>query len=218
MRPIILTTLFLVIGIISSPGQEIPVDTYCIKLKKPSSDKHFAEVVLDSIPTEGRTTYEGRLRDWSKLLFRFNEEPLVNSDNDIFRSITFGPFNNPNEVQLIKIEKKDDKVEVTVKLIRKLKDSTILVHKTILGTEVWNKFEEVSNEYFLSRPSHQSPTRAIHDGSTTVFEGYLSNEYHFLERHVMSITDPDLLEVNRFLFRTAGDIFGINCKKDTREN
>ena len=217
MRQYILATLFLLVGLISSPGQGISVDTYCIKLKNPSDGKYFIGVSLDSIQTGMADSHEERLRDWGKLLSRFNEEPLINSNCDIFRSITFGPFNNPKDVQLMRIEKWDNKVQVTVKLIQKLKDSTILVHKKVLGTDVWDEFEDVANKYFLSRPSYKS-TNAIHDGSTTVFEGYMSKRYHFLERHVMSMTDPDLLEVNRFLFRTAGDIFGINCKRNTRED
>ena len=218
MRQLIITTFLLLAGLISSQGQSVSEDTYCIKLKKPSNDNYFVGINLDSIPTEWRTIYEEGLRDWGKLLSRFNEEPLTNSDHEIFRSITFGPFNNPKDVQIMRIEKWDNKVEVTVKLIQKLKDSTVMVHKKTLGTEVWDKFEEVANKYFISRPSYKSAMGAIHDGSTTVFEGYLSRRYHFLDRHVMSSTDPDLLEVNRFLFKIAGDIYGVNCKKDTREN
>lgn len=218
MRQLINTTFFFLVGLISSQGQIVSEDTYCIKLKRPSNDKYFVGVHLDSIPTEWRTIYEEGFRNRGNLLSRFNEEPLTNSDHEIFRSITFGPFNNPKDVQILRIEKRDNKVEVTVKLIQKLKDSTVMVHKKILGTEVWDKFEEVANKYFVSRPSYKTENSGIHDGSTTVFEGFLSGKYHFLNRHVMSITDPDLLEVNRFLFKMAEPIFGVNCKKDTREN
>ncbi len=194
------------------------MDTYCIKLKRPANDKYFVGVNLDSIPTEWRTLYEEGLRDWGKLLSRFNEEPLINPDQEVFRSITFGPFNNPKDVQIMRIEKWDNKVVVTIKLIERLRDSTVMVHKKILGTEVWGKFEEVANKYVTSRPTYKSVKHVIHDGNTTVFEGYLSKRYHFLERHAISITDPDLMEVNRFLFKSAGDIYGVNCKKDTRGN
>ena len=87
----------------------------------------------------------------------------------------------------MRIRKWDNKVEVTVKLIQKLRDSTILVHKKVLGTDVWDEFEDVANKYFLSQPSYRSTNGAIHDGSTTVFEGYMSKRYHFLERYVMSL-------------------------------
>ena len=218
MRQLIITTLFFLPGLVSSSAQDLTVDTYCLKLKKPTKEKYFNGVNPDSIPVEWRTLYEKGLNDWGKLLSRFNEEPLINSSREVFRSITFGAFNDPKDVQVMRIEKRDNKVVVTVKLIEKLKDSTILVHRKILGIEVWDKFEDVANKYFISRPSYKSTKDAIHDGATTVFEGYLTNSYYYVERHGIEITDPDLQEINRFLFKEAGDIFGVNCKKNTREN
>ena len=54
----------------------------------------------------------------------------------------------------MRIRKWDNKVEVTVKLIQKLRDSTILVHKKVLGTDVWDEFEDVANKYFLCHAYH----------------------------------------------------------------
>ena len=80
MKQYILATLFLLLRLISSPGQGISVDTYCIKLKNPSEAKHFTGVSLDSIQTGMADSYEERLIDLGKLLSRFNEEPLMNSN------------------------------------------------------------------------------------------------------------------------------------------
>lgn len=218
MRQLIITTIFFLTGLVSSSGQSITEDTYCIKLKSASNKEYFNKVSLDSIPVKWQTIYKMGLSEWGKLLSRFDEEPLTDADNEIFRSVTFGPFNDPKDVQIMRIEKWDNEVKLTVKLIQNLKDSTILVHKKILGPEVWDKFRDLAEKYFITQPSIKKTKGAIHDGSTTVFEGYVSNKYHFLERHVMSMTDPELQEVNNFLFRTAGDIFDVNCKKDIREN
>jgi len=218
MRQLIISTIILHLGLISSYGQNGYVDTYCIKLKEPSTDEFFVGVHLDSVPKQWRTPYEGKLKDIGKLLSRFGEEPLTNSDHKYFRSITIDSFDDLKNVQLLKIEKWEDKVEVTVKLIKRLKDSTIMVHKRYCETEIWDKFESVANKYFVSQPSFKDSKNLIHDGSLTVFEGFVSNQYHFLDRHMILSTDPDLLEVNSFLFKAAGDIFDINCRKNTREN
>jgi hypothetical protein len=194
------------------------VDTYCIKLKKPSSAKYFDEVKMDSIPTEWQTLYVEQLLGWGKLLSRFDEQPLISSNTEVYRSVTFGPFNNPSDVQIMRIEKRGNKVSVSVKLIRKLMDSTVLVQRKILGTEAWEKFEALAKTYITSQPSIKRTKNPVLDGSTTVIEAYLSNKYYFLERHLISVTDPDLREINSYLFKMAGEIFDVNCKKDTRSN
>ena len=200
----------------NSFGQTTTEETYCIKLNKPSSAKYFDEVKLDSIPTELRDLYTGQLLSWGKLLSRFNEEPLISSSRDIFRSVTFGHINDPGGAQIMRIERLDNKVEVTIKFIKKLKDSTVLVHRKTLGIEAWQKFEALADQYFIRQPSIKRTQSPVLDGGTTVFEGYLSNRYHFLERQAISLTEPGLQEINSYLFRTAGPMFDVNCKKDTR--
>jgi hypothetical protein len=208
--------LFLFAGQTSSRGQSTFSETYCVRLKEPSDDTYFM-INSDSLP-RWAGLYEEERSMRGKLLSRFNEAPLRDSTSEVFRSITFGPFNRPQDVQIFKIEKRDNRVEITVKFIQKSKDSTILVHRTIVGSEVWDKFQELASKYFTCQPSFKSTRTAIHDGSTTVYEGYLFNKYKFLERQVISLTDPDLDKIRQFLFKSAGDIFGINCKKNTREN
>jgi hypothetical protein len=218
MRQLIFAFLLFPVGLISTQGQSLSEDTYCIKLKKPSKDKYFIGLNMDSIPTEWRTNYEVVLRDIGKLLSRFSEDPLTNSGHESFRSISFGPFNDPKDVSILKIERWDDKVQITMKLIQKLKDSTIMVQKKTLGTEVWDKFEDISNEYVNSQTSYKSTKTAIHDGGATILEGYSSNGYYFFDTRIMSNTVPDLMKINRFLFETVGPVYGVNCKRDTREN
>jgi hypothetical protein len=218
MKLQIMTALFFLSGLTSSAGQFISEDTYCIKLKKPSDDIYFNEVNLDSIPIQSRSHYEKELRDRGKLLSRFNEEPLMDSNGEIFRSITFGAFNNPEDVQILRIEKKEKVVEFTIKIVRKLRDSTVLVHRKTFGLREWNDFEELADKLFINQPSYKRTKGAIHDGGTVVFEGHLVNKYHFIERQAISYTDPDMGQINKFFYNTIKSFFDPNCKRYTREN
>jgi hypothetical protein len=208
--------MYSLFGLITSFGQNVSEDTYCIKLKKPSNENYFTNLNLDSIPNKWRSNYEKRLVNLGKLLSRFNEEPLPKSDSEVFRSIDLGAFSNLKDIVIRRIEKRDDKVVITIKFIHKLKDSTVLVHKKIIETEVWNKFKEQADPYFFSEPLIKRTNNPVHDGGATAFEGFLSNRYHYIERH--SNIDPKLQALNSFLFKEAGTIFGPNCKKETREN
>jgi hypothetical protein len=216
-RQILLATILLSFVLTAATGQGITEDTYCIKLRPSSKEKYFVSSNLDSVPVKFRPLYENGLFEWSRLLSRFSEEPIIDVNKEVFRSITFGPFNDLKDVQILRIEKREKDVELTLKIILKLKDSTILVHKKILSLDTWDKFKVLTDKYFSSEPSFKNSKAMVHDGSSTVYEGHILGDYHFLNRHVMSITDPHLVEINRFLLKSTGDIFGPNCKKDTRE-
>src|SRR5688500_19254105 len=105
MRQLIITTFLFLAGLISEQGQSSSEETYCIKLKRPSNDRYFIGSNIDSISIEWRANYEEALRDMGKLLSRFNEEPLTNSNHEIVRSITFGAVNYPKEEQIMRMER-----------------------------------------------------------------------------------------------------------------
>jgi hypothetical protein len=198
-------------------AQHISEDTYCIRLKSPSANDYFPLVSIDSMPAPQRSAYEKQLRNRSELLSRFGEEPLADRNKDIFRVMISGPFLHIKDVQILKIEKRDKDVEVSVKVIRKLKDSTVLVHKKIYGPEKWNEFQTLASRLLVQRSLPKPVNHPVHDGGITMYEGNLSGHYYLMERHAISITDPELQQIHGFLQKAVGSFFDVNCRKDTRE-
>lgn len=125
-------------------AQYISEDTYCMRLKLPSAGDYFSVAGLDSMPAPQRIAYEKQLRSRS-------EEPLTDKNKNIFRVMVAGAFLHIKDVQILKIEKRDNDVEVSVKVIRKLKDSTVLVHKKIYGPEKWSEFEALASRLLGSQ-------------------------------------------------------------------
>jgi hypothetical protein len=218
MNKIILPILLVTCALNCAWAQFISEDTYCIRLKAPSGQNYFSDVSPDSIPEHLRAMYEKELIARSRLLSGFGEEPLNNAGREIFRSVVYSATQPLKNIQILKIEKRDKEVELSIKVIRNLKDSTVLVHKKTFGLSQWSQFQEIASRLFVNQPLMKKVNNPVHDGSVTVYEGHLSGRYHLIERRAVSITDPALEEINSFLRQTLGSFFYVNCRKDTREN
>lgn len=198
-------------------AQHISEDTYCIRLQPPSANDYFQVASIDSMSALQRVEYTKQLRQRSELLSRFGEEPLADRNKDIFRVMISGAFLHIKDVQILKIEKRDKDVEVSIKVIRKLKDSTVLVHKKIYGPEKWNEFQTLASRLLVQQPLPKGVNHPVHDGSITLYEGNLSGRYCFMERHAIGITDPELQQIHHFLQNAIGSFFDVNCRTDTRQ-
>jgi hypothetical protein len=207
--------LILFLTVASANAQYISEDSYCIKLKTPDGNSFYSRTYFDTTAFSGEGI-SGELERQGRLLSRFGEESIVNSGREIFRSVTFGSSRDLKDVRIVTFERKDTVATVTIRLLNDMWDSTILVHKKTFALRKWTDFSDLALKRFLTQPTFKNG-RPIMDGSTTVFEGRLFGRYHYLSRHVMSLNDPGLMEVDMYLSSMVATFFPPDCSEALRE-
>ena len=97
-----------------------------------------------------------------------------------------------------------------MKFVRKLTDSTVLVHIATVEPEVWKNFWELAQKSTIKNPDRHVDA-PIYDGRCVIVESFLPDK-NFSD--VRSISASQGASVNKFLLDAGGDIFGPRCFTD----